>query len=226
MIDTEIIIKKEKISTDNNYNTVYLRRNTSYNPFYVAYGDKTFLLEQIVFYDKTGVKGHTRSGWFDTDNNHLFSVTFITKKALRRKTKVNLSQDEPFFIKSDCNWDIRYVLYIPISDLPKFEISYCRVGNFIIKNIDIGVSDCPVKETVKYIDKTSDIAMKLEEAVTVFSSYNIRRWTTQQFDETIGGIYRIWNRLQEAKEEDSNYTVKDFLKEYNITDYVEKPKGE
>lgn len=187
-----------------------------YNPYSVVIKTKAYEICTILFYDETGVKARTQSGWFGS-NNDIDRITFFTKNPISHKTKLVFNTASPFVIKTSCDYKNNYDLYIPVSDLPKFEISYKKSNIGIEKYTDIGLPDPThnyIKEIVKYFMSGYDAKDELVKAIKALDDYDIARKTDEEFNSAISNIQSLRQKMLDAYEKEKNYSVEDYLKNH------------
>ena len=215
-IDSTVISNPSNIDSANFFTLA--QTNRFYNPYGIVIGMKSYELDDILFYDKTGVKAQTGSGWFG-NNNNIRQIVFKTKKIISRKNKIDFNVASPFIIKSSNNYNTRYDLYIPISDLPKFEISYKKSYLFIKRYADIGLPNSNenyVRTIMKYLNNGSNAEEELRTAIKSLDDYDIAKKSDEEFNSSIQKIIELRQKMKEAYESDKNYTVDDWKKEVGI----------
>lgn len=194
------------------YKTAYF-----FNPLSVTIGEKSYELDNILFYDneKNEVVTATGSGWF---GEYSSNVTLLTSKALKRKIKKDFSKNEPFIIKSD-NWHSnRYDLYLPITDFLIVK-SYSKVSHYIYADwllYDEYKQPC----TWRTCEKTLNISLynimnAIEEIGKKFSDWYIQSMKKDEFYENINMLKELYEQYNNELEYIKNYTVEDYLKELN-----------
>lgn len=215
-IDSFTISTPSNLDSSNSFSLV--QTNSYYNPYSIVIGMKAYVIHNILFFADNEVKASTGRGWFGSNNN-IRIIIFKTKKDISRKTKMNLSTDSPFIIKSSCDFDTEYDLYIPVSDLPKFEISYKKTSIGIEKYTDIGLpnpSENYIRELVKFFKKGSNVKEELREAIKSLADYDIERKSDEEFNTNIQNIIKLHQKMRNAYEVDKNYSVEDYKRENNI----------
>lgn len=215
-IDSTVISNPSNIDSANFFTLA--QTNRFYNPYSVVLGMKSYEVNSILFYDKDGVKAKTDSGWFGS-NNCIRQITFKTKKPSSRKNKLSFDTGSPFVIKADCDFKINYDLYIPISDLPKFEVSYKKSYLFIERYADIGLPNSNenyVRTIMKYLNNGSNAEEELRTAIKSLDDYDIAKKSDEEFNSSIQKIIELRQKMKEAYESDKNYTVDDWKKEVGI----------
>lgn len=188
-----------------------------YNPYSIVIGMKAYEIDNILFYDKSGVRAKTGKGWFGSGNS-IRQIIFSTSKPISRKLKIDFTINAPFIIKSDCLYETRYDCYIPISDLPKFEVSYKKTCLGIEKYTDIGLPNPEVnyiREIVKHLMTGQNAETELREAIKALNNYSIDIKSDEEFSAAIQNIMNLRQKMKDAYETDKNYTVEDWLKENN-----------
>lgn len=209
------IIFMSNESNANSNNGVPLISTSYYNPFYAYLNGKQYELDNILFYDETGVKLENAQGWFG-DNNHIHSIYFASKKPFCRKTKIDYNVKCPFIVKSDCNYETRYNLYLYIPDLPKFEMSYTKKCKMIMKNADIGLPEPRynfISQSVKYLGEDINAEMELREACKTLDDYSIKSMTEDEFTDKLSHLKELFDNMKDAQNYVANYSVEDYLKE-------------
>lgn len=205
-------------NVDSAHSLVLAQGSRFYNPYGVVIKTKTYELDNILFYDKDGVKTQTNSGWFGINNN-IRQIIFKIKKSASRKNKIDFNTASPFVIKSSTNYSIRYDLYIPISDLPKFEVSYTKNFMGIEKYTDIGLPNPKenyIRELVKYFNEGINTKTELEDAIKNLDTYDIEKKSDEEFNSAIQNIINLRQQMKDAYEFEKNYTVEDWKKENGI----------
>lgn len=210
------------ISTPANVNSensfALTQANSFYNPYAIVIKMKAYEINSILFYDKNGVKAKTQSGWFGSNNN-IRQIIFNAKKPISRKNKLSFESGSPFIIKSDCDFKTNYDCYIPISDLPKFEVSYTKSFMGIEKYTDIGLPDPKenyIRELVKYFNEGINAKTELEDAIKNLDTYDIGKKSDEEFNSAIQNIINLRQQMKDAYEFEKNYTVEDWKKENGI----------
>ena len=132
---------------------------------------------------------------------------------------MSFESGSPFIIKSDCDFKTSYDCYIPISDLPKFEISYTKNFMGIEKYTDIGLPDPKenyIRELVKYFNEGINTKTELEDAIKNLDTYDIEKKSDEEFNSAIQNIINLRQQMKDAYEFEKNYTVEDWKKENGI----------
>ena len=99
-----------------------------YNPFTVVVSGKPYELNNIIIFNSNGVLFQTGCGWFDGlmgSNNPTDKLTI--KGEIKKKVKEDHTSKNPYIIKDSSYYDRsqpRYILYIPLETLPKYETNY------------------------------------------------------------------------------------------------------
>ena len=215
-IDTAIISTPSNVNSVNSFDLA--QASMFYNPYSVVINNKSYLIDNILFYNENGVQAKTGRGWFG-ENNHIRKITFKTTSPISRKLKVNFNINAPFIIPSDCNYEKRYDCYIPISDLPKFEVSYTKNYLFIEKYVDIGLPNPEenyVRMVLKYFDGGMKAREELREASKALDAYDIEKKSDKEFNDIIQNIVNLHEKMKLAYKAEENYTVEDYKRENNI----------
>ena len=195
------------------YEVNLLKATKYYNSLSVVIDDKSYMLDKIYFYNKNGIVYINQNSWF---GDHSFNVFLKTSKEIKRKNKTDFSKENPFVIRSQCDWEIRYDLYLPIEDFD-LKVSYEKYGSMIIQRIqflDAHNQLCTFRTCVKYLDhKLFEINTKYQEHLKNINSFtNI---TEMYFLDEIAILKGLAEKYYKEQQNIADYTVEDYLKEIN-----------
>lgn len=196
------------------YEINLFKRESWYNPLYVKVGNIPYQLDKIYFYDESGIIYTNPRSWFG-DNS--FNVFLKTSKEIKRKTKIDFSKKIPFIIRSKDDWDKRYDLYLPIEDFD-LQVSYRKTQTTIMENIkfyDELNQLCVFSYCVKYLNnKLLDINDEYQEHLNKINSLNLT--SKKEFLVELEIIQDLAKQYYEEKQNISDYTVEDYLKEKEL----------
>ena len=211
---THVISNLENLGSKH---TIELIKTSCWNPYSIVVNNKAYSLGDIRFFDETGIQISCGRGWFG-NNNELERVTFNLSSPVVRKTKESFIKKVPFILKKQ-DYNDEYALYIPVEELPKFEVSYKKECNMIMKYVDIGLPNPSInyiKQCVKYLSKSLDSKEKLRETIKALDVYNIEQKTEEDFESDIKNIVHLYKEMKAAYSFVKSYSVEDYLKEINI----------
>lgn len=196
-----------------------------YNP-YAAITDKgnAYELENIKIYSEHGVLLETGRGWFGS-NNDLGDTSIDT---IYLKRKVDLTKKENFIIKEDqksYRIDNKYTLYIYYKNINCNFIKF-DLNNFWLESVFTIFDNYEISDVLGQRHKESD-AIKydktLQETYKTFESYNFE----QHYDEmekAMATIKKYHKKFIDKKEEENNYTLKNYKSMLYEPDEENTPK--
>lgn len=202
-------------------NDIELNKSTAYSNNYTLSlpSGKGYIINRVVFFDPSAqeVVVKTQSSWFG-NSNEIGQLHFWTDKPLVRKTKLNLSAKCPFYIKSDCSWNVSYGLYIPTTDLPYIKYRYFKVPKVgIMRDSDVGQPDPQhnyLRELVRPFYDAPNARFAFEDKFqSIKGAYNIIEYSDEQWESTIQELKELRHRYFVARSAEDAYTTEDYLKE-------------
>lgn len=163
-------------------------------------------LDNIIIYCENGIIFETGKGWFEGHDEDM-DIGKITK---RNATKFD--KKENFIIKCKNDWkEDRYILYVYYKNLD-IKFKKYKITSFLEAVYEIEGKE--ESEVIGYTDRKSTsikYSKKLEEAYKTINTYNF----DNHFDEiekAIKTIRKAKKELDKAKEEERQYTIKDYKK--------------
>ena len=200
-------------NVEKKYEINLLKRNSWYNPLYVIIKDCPYQLDKIHFYNEDGIVYTNTNSWF---GEYSFNIHLKTTKEIKRKIKVDFSNRLPFIIRSQCDWDTRYDLYLPIEDFD-LKVSYEKCGGMIMQKVEFYDEDnqlCDFKTCVKCLHhQLLEINIKYQEHLKNINS--LTNITEMYFLKEIAILKGLAEEYHREQENIANYTVEDYLKEIN-----------
>lgn len=189
------------------------KQATWYNP-YVAITEKgnAYELENIKIYSENGVLLETGRGWFES-NNDLGDVE-INTIYLRRK--VDLTKKENFIIKEDqksYRIENNYTLYVYYKNINCNFIKF-DLNNFWLESVFTIFNNYEIRDVLGQRHKESDSIKydkKLQECYKIFESYNFEQHY-EDIEKAMRTIKKYHKKYIDKKEEEKNYTLKDYEK--------------
>ena len=185
-----------------------------YNPLYVSINNNSYELNDIKFYDDSGVVIDVSRGWFGDSS---FNVSIATSKPIKRKIKLDFSKKIPFIIKSKCSYATKYDLFIPISDV-FITTTYQRTNTGILakyKFIDMNDNECSWEHYVKIFSSIKYNTLipfqKEVEKLNKLSIYD--NIPEEEFKEIINNWNTLYNDYQKTLKDIEEYTVEDYFNE-------------
>lgn len=195
------------------YEINLFKRKSWYNFLYVIIKDCPYQLDKIHFYNEDGIVYTNTKSWF---GEYSFNVHLKTTKEIKRKIKVDFSNKLPFVIRSQCDWDTRYDLYLPIEDFD-LKVSYEKHGSMIMQKVEFYDEDnqlCDFKTCVKYLrQQLIEIDIKYQKHLENIKS--LENMTEMYFLNEITTLKGLLEEYHREQENIANYTVEDYLKEIN-----------
>lgn len=191
-----------------------LRKTVSWmNPLNVEINNKNYELDNIRFYNKDGVISSTGHGWFN--NNSNFDVVLSTSKPIKKKNKIDFSQNIPFIVKADSYTVSRYDLFLPISD---FDITteFQKIDNFIFacyKMYDKYERALTWKTYQASLEEQKrDIERNIADIGEQLKNISFSPISQHEFNELVDRLENLYVKLQQEEQKIHNYTVDDYLK--------------
>lgn len=181
-----------------------------HNP-YVAIDAKnnTYELDNIIIYSEHGVLLETDRGWFG-DNNDLGNQ-YIGD--INKRMKIDFSKKENFVIKSqkkDYKLETNYTLYIYYKNINCKFVGY-SIDLFLRTNFTI-FDGYKIDDVIGFTDRKSKkikYSEELKDAFEKIDSYNFS-YHYEDVEKAIKTIKKAHKQLEEAKEIEKNYTLKDW----------------
>lgn len=184
-----------------------------WNPLTVYINNVGYSLDDIVFYNKDGIVMNVGQGWFGQNS---FEVVIATSKPCKRKIKINFNKNETFVIRTDCTYNKRYALYIPIDDV-MITTTYTKDSIGIRANhkfIDLNDHECIWHGYVKIFHNTKySIIEKFEAEKKKLDEFSYSNIPQNEFDTIINNLKTLYNKYQKVLQDIENYTVEDYFKE-------------
>ena len=181
-----------------------------YNP-YVAIDvkDNAYKLDNIMIYSEHGVLLETDRGWFG--NNNDLGDRYIGD--INKRMKIDFSKKENFVIKSpkkDYKFESNYTLYIYYKNINCQFLGY-SIGLFLETNFTI-LDGYKIDDVIGFTDRKTkkiEYSEELRKAFEKMTSYNFSyHW--DEMEKNIKTIKKARKQLEEAKEIEKNYTLKDW----------------
>lgn len=184
-----------------------------WNPLTVYINNVGYSLDDIIFYNTDGFVMNVGQGWFGQNS---YEVVIATSKPCKRKIKVDFSKNETFIIKSNCTYDKRYSLYIPMDDI-MITTTYTK-DNFGIKAnhkfIDLNEHECVWSEYVKtFYNIRYSILEEFATEIKKLEKFSYSNIPQNEFDTIINNLKTLYNKYQKVLQDIENYTVEDYFKE-------------
>lgn len=184
-----------------------------WNPLTVYINNVGYSLDDIIFYNTDGFVMNVGQGWFGQNS---YEVVIATSKPCKRKIKVDFSKNETFIIKSNCTYDKRYSLYIPMDDI-MITTTYTK-DNFGIKAnhkfIDLNEHECVWSEYVKnFYNMKYDITENFVEESKKLEKLSYGNISQNEFDTIIQNLKQLYDKYQKVLQDIENYTVEDYFEE-------------
>lgn len=86
------------------------QKQSWYKPFYVDIAEKSYLLDNIIFYNDNGIIVEVGNGYFEREQG------LTIKEEVVRKIKVDLTKKQNFIVKHKDKWyaddEVKYAIYI------------------------------------------------------------------------------------------------------------------
>lgn len=181
-----------------------------YNP-YIAIDVKNnmYKLDNIMIYSEYGVLLETDRGWFG--NNNDLGDRYIGD--INKRMKIDFSKKENFVIKSqkkDYKFENNYTLYIYYKNINCQFLGY-SIGLFLETNFTI-LDGYKIDDVIGFTDRKTkkiEYSEELRKAFDKMTSYNFSyHW--DEMEKAIKTIKKARKQLEEAKEIEKNYTLKDW----------------
>lgn len=184
-----------------------------WNPLTVYINNVGYSLDDIIFYNTDGFVMNVGQGWFGQNS---YEVVIATSKPCKRKIKVDFSKNETFIIKSNCTYDKRYSLYIPMDDI-MITTTYTKDIIGIRANhkfVDLNDHECIWSEYVKtFYTMKYDITEKFVAESKKLEKLSCGNIPQNEFDTIIQNLKTLYNKYQKVLQDIENYTVEDYFKE-------------
>lgn len=184
-----------------------------WNPLTVYINNVGYSLDDIIFYNTDGFVMNVGQGWFGQNS---YEVVIATSKPCKRKIKVDFSKNETFVIRTDCTYDKRYALYIPIDDV-MITTTYTKDNIGIRANhkfIDLNEHECIWSEYVKtFYTMKYDVTEKFVEESKKLEKLSCGNIPQNEFDTIIQNLKQLYDKYQKVVQDIENYTVEDYFKE-------------
>lgn len=181
-----------------------------YNP-YIAIDTKNnmYKLDNIIIYSEYGVLLETDRGWFG--NNNDLGDQYIGD--INKRMKIDFAKKENFVIKShkkDYKFETNYTLYIYYKNI-NCKFSGYSIGLFLETNFTI-FDGYKIDDVIGFTDRKSkkiEYSEELKKAFEKMTLYNFDyHW--KEVEKAIKTIKKARKQLEEAKEIEKNYTLKDW----------------
>ncbi len=184
-----------------------------WNPLTVYINNVGYSLDDIIFYNTDGFVMNVGQGWFGQNS---YEVVIATSKPCKRKIKVDFSKNETFIIKSNCTYDKRYSLYIPMDDI-MITTTYTKDIIGIRANhkfVDLNDHECIWSEYVKtFYTMKYDITEKFVAESKKLEKLSCGNIPQNEFDTIIQNLKQLYDKYQKVLHDIENYTVEDYFKE-------------
>ena len=171
-----------------------------------------YSLENIKIYSENGVILETGCGWFGS-NNDLGEITIDT---IYLKRNIDLTKKQNFVIKEEKSRyriDHNYTLYLYYKNIncnfKKFELS-----NFWLESVFTIFDGYEVRDVLGQRQKESDTIKyekKMDELYKKINSYNFDSHY-EEMEQAMQEIKKQHKKYINKKEEEENYTTKDYKK--------------
>ena len=184
-----------------------------WNPLTVYINNVGYSLDDIIFYNTDGFVMNVGQGWFGQNS---YEVVIATSKPCKRKIKVDFSKNETFVIRTDCTYDKRYDLYVPINDI-MITTTYTKDIIGIRANhkfVDLNDHECIWSEYVKtFYTMKYDITEKFVAESKKLEKLSCGNIPQNEFDTIIQNLKQLYDKYQKVLHDIENYTVEDYFKE-------------
>lgn len=207
-------MKKSNVENKNHekmYEVNLLKSYSYYNPLGVVIDGKLYTLDKIHFYNEDGIVYTNTKSWF---GQYSFDVHLKTTKEIRRKIKIDYSKSIPFIIRSQCDWDTRYDLYLPIEDFD-LKVSHQKRDTLIMQKVEFYDENnqlCAFETCVKYLrHQLIKINIKYQEHLKNIKSLD--GITEMYFLDEIAMLKGLAEEYYKEQQNIADYTVEDYLKE-------------
>lgn len=182
-----------------------------YNP-YTAIDTKgnAYELNNIIIYSDHGVLLETDRGWFG-NNNDLGDQCIGD---INKRMKIDFSKKENFVIKSqkkNYKLETKYTLYIYYKNINCNFLGYSITSLFLETNFTI-FDEYKINDVIGFTKRKSQIieySDELQEALKKINSYNFSNHY-KEVEKAIKTIKKAHKQLEEAKEIEKNYKLKDW----------------
>lgn len=187
-----------------------IQEATWHNP-YIAIDTKNngYELDNIIIYSEHGVLLETDLGWFGYNNN--LGDQYIGD--INKRMKIDFSKKENFIIKSqkkDYKFEAKHTLYIYYKNINCEFLGY-SIDLFLKTNFTI-LDGYKIDNVIGFTDRKTkkiEYSEELKDAFGKIDSYNFTSHY-EKVEKAIKTIKKAHKQLEEAKEIEKNYTLKDW----------------
>lgn len=156
---------------------MFLYAISCYNPFFIGIKDKSYEIDTISVFENGMIIARESKGWFGSNNNCRGSDGLEIDCDCVKKNKVDLNCETAFIVRSKCEHETRYDLYIPNYAVKLGEPVYIKeydtmIGEFICSTINDKIKFHRVKNCCPAIKEQNDDYNKVVE--TLKRAYNYK----------------------------------------------------